>query len=336
MTGIISSGEAFRRIRADAVKAQMDALMQDYAVTLDTGSNRTGTARELLLQISDYQFAQTVTLHPKRWVPDTVPPEVTALSRGEDGHLRIDFSEHVDGADQKENYKVACSNDPVPVRAVRYCPQADGTSYALLELGDLLYSGNYEVHFYHITDASQEQNPLKEDSFSAAVVGSSSQTEKSVRLLWKHMWWVIPVCLIGIIALVSLRIIRKHKGIVKQDGSIMFQDAAVSKVHITNAAGSGIPLHLTVSSAQSQPAEISTVLHQAVMFGRSPQCQVYFDDTTMSRQHFQIFQRDGALWAADCGSTSGTAVNGVQIHDAVMLHPGDTVTAGLTQITVRW
>lgn len=334
------TGGTLQRVQPDetagAVSAQMDALMQDYIITLGTGSNRTGNARELLLQISDYQFAQTVTLHPKRWVPDTEAPQVTALTRGEDGHIRVDFSEHVEGADVRENYKVACSNDPVPVRAVRYFPQEDGTSYALLELGDLLYSGNYEVHFYNITDASQEQNPLSTDSFSAAVVGSSSQTEKSVRLLWKHMWWVIPVCLIGVIALVTLRVIRRHKGIVQQDGSIVFQDALQSKVHITNAAGSGIQLYLTVQSAQTLPTEITTVLNQAVMFGRSSQCQVYFDDTTMSRQHFQIFQRDGALWAADCGSTSGTQVNGVPAHEPVMLHPGDTVSAGLTKITVRW
>src|SRR4051812_11359572 len=99
---------------------------------------------------------------------------------------------------------------------------------------------------------------------------------------------------------------------------------------------------LYMADAQSLTLEISDeaghgtrqiVSGQRLTIGRSADCQVRLDRTTVSRRHaelvFDPFQR---WWVRDLQSRNGTQVNGESVSER-MLAPGDTLTVG--EFTLR-
>src|SRR5882724_3776953 len=97
-----------------------------------------------------------------------------------------------------------------------------------------------------------------------------------------------------------------------------------------------------MSEAQSLTLEISndsghnarqTVSGQRQTIGRSAECQIRLDRTTVSRRHAELFldpfQR---WWIRDLQSRNGTQVNGESVTDR-MVGPGDILTVG--EFTLR-
>jgi hypothetical protein len=75
-----------------------------------------------------------------------------------------------------------------------------------------------------------------------------------------------------------------------------------------------------------QPAEGRTLI------GRSPECDVFLDDVTVSRRHAEL-TRDGETFSIrDLGSLNGTYVNRRRIESAV-LEDGDEVQIGKYRLT---
>jgi pSer/pThr/pTyr-binding forkhead associated (FHA) protein len=65
--------------------------------------------------------------------------------------------------------------------------------------------------------------------------------------------------------------------------------------------------------------------------GRGAGCAVSIpDDTYASTLHARVFQRDGATFVEDLGSTNGTYVNGQPVGGPVQLHKGDRLQVGST------
>ena len=61
--------------------------------------------------------------------------------------------------------------------------------------------------------------------------------------------------------------------------------------------------------------------------GRSADCDVILDDSTVSREHAAFIRRGDAWWVVDLGSTNGTRVNGARAAEHA-LQPGDQVEFG--------
>jgi hypothetical protein len=69
--------------------------------------------------------------------------------------------------------------------------------------------------------------------------------------------------------------------------------------------------------------------------GRGSEATLRLDrDVGVSRQHAEIYRQDGILRLRDLGSTHGTSVNGVAVHDKA-LEPGDKIEVGLSALIVR-
>jgi hypothetical protein len=69
--------------------------------------------------------------------------------------------------------------------------------------------------------------------------------------------------------------------------------------------------------------------------GRSSDCDVTLADQRASRHHGDI-RWDGRHWViADRGSTNGTYVNGMQVHQPYDLRTGDRITIGETTMVLR-
>lgn len=68
-----------------------------------------------------------------------------------------------------------------------------------------------------------------------------------------------------------------------------------------------------------------------VTIGRLPECAISLDDPNVSRRHAQIRREGLDVVIVDLGSTNGTKVNGVPVHQQRLL-PGDTITIGTTTL----
>jgi pSer/pThr/pTyr-binding forkhead associated (FHA) protein len=69
--------------------------------------------------------------------------------------------------------------------------------------------------------------------------------------------------------------------------------------------------------------------------GRSADCNIVLQDHRASRYHAD-FRWNGHVWeVADHGSTNGTYVNGMQVHQPYDLRVGDRVTIGETTLVLR-
>ena len=61
--------------------------------------------------------------------------------------------------------------------------------------------------------------------------------------------------------------------------------------------------------------------------GRSPDCDIFLDDVTVSRNHAVLVEEDGRFYVEDQGSLNGTFVNRKRI-DRAPLEEGDELQVG--------
>ena len=66
-----------------------------------------------------------------------------------------------------------------------------------------------------------------------------------------------------------------------------------------------------------------------VLIGRTAQCDITINDSSVSRKHASIESRDGRFLLQDLKSTNGTQVNGESI-DVHLLSHGDKIRIGRT------
>jgi hypothetical protein len=66
--------------------------------------------------------------------------------------------------------------------------------------------------------------------------------------------------------------------------------------------------------------------------GRSPECEIFLDDVTVSRNHAVLIARDDGYVVEDQGSLNGTFVNRRRI-DAAVLSSGDELQIGKYRMT---
>jgi hypothetical protein len=70
----------------------------------------------------------------------------------------------------------------------------------------------------------------------------------------------------------------------------------------------------------------------ALVLGRSRECDITIDDTNVSRRHAEVRRENGAWWVVDLGSTNGIEVNGKRV-DRARLEHGDRILLGRTEVT---
>ncbi len=70
---------------------------------------------------------------------------------------------------------------------------------------------------------------------------------------------------------------------------------------------------------------------QAIVLGRSSECDISVDDPNVSRRHAEIRREDGAYWIVDLDSTNGVTVNGKRVERA-RLAAEDDIFIGTTEV----
>ena len=89
--------------------------------------------------------------------------------------------------------------------------------------------------------------------------------------------------------------------------------------------------HLVVLSGQEKGTRypIGSV---SVSLGRSPENDIALQDSSVSRHHATLTQRDNAFFIHDLGSTHGVFVNGVCQREEVQLQINDLLRLGNTEM----
>ena len=89
---------------------------------------------------------------------------------------------------------------------------------------------------------------------------------------------------------------------------------------------------LVVRSGGGRAGESFRPTGERTRIGRSPDCEIFLDDVTVSRNHATLIERDGKYVVEDQGSLNGTFVNRHRIESAV-LEEGDELQVGKYRMT---
>lgn len=75
-----------------------------------------------------------------------------------------------------------------------------------------------------------------------------------------------------------------------------------------------------------------TVVSPTCTVGRSRDCDITINDSSLSRLHFRLEDRNGTIFVVDNNSSNGTFLNKRKVGEAPLIH-GDIVIAGRVQFT---
>jgi hypothetical protein len=89
---------------------------------------------------------------------------------------------------------------------------------------------------------------------------------------------------------------------------------------------------LVVRAGGGRAGESFKPTGERTRIGRSPDCEIFLDDVTVSRNHAVLVERDGGYVVEDQGSLNGTFVNRKRIDNA-RLSNGDEVQIGKYRMT---
>lgn len=347
-----TSGGGISIIKSEADFSSFMAQINDVTLLrFRGGSNRAdGKEKQLTLKIDALQVEHNVPI--VRSQPDEQPPAVASAAYDPDKEaIVIAFSEKVLGASDTNAYKVTGpSGTTVAVSGVYYDTSEDAYE---LRLADTVWNGSYTVSFSGITDASQEENPLHGEEVilvnngveptepETAPTDPSGQMDGSSLLIWGIAVGAVILLLIVVVAVV-LVVLSKKKTQEEEvrplaaSGAEVYEyaqsDANVVKHHIK--ADSSVRIRLRIVTGKTSEQNIETNLVSSLIVGRSDACDIYIDDTKMSRQHFVLENDGGELYIMDLQSRNGTMLNGIRISSRHVLHSGDRILTGLSEIII--
>ena len=89
---------------------------------------------------------------------------------------------------------------------------------------------------------------------------------------------------------------------------------------------------LVVRSGGGRAGEHFLPQGERTTIGRSPDCDIFLDDVTVSRKHAVVLQRDGTFLVEDLGSLNGTFLNRRRIESGE-LADGDELQIGKYRLT---
>jgi hypothetical protein len=89
---------------------------------------------------------------------------------------------------------------------------------------------------------------------------------------------------------------------------------------------------LVIRAGGGRAGESFAVEGERMTIGRRPDCDVFLDDVTVSRDHALLVERGDSWYLDDCGSLNGTYVNRSRI-ESQRLQEGDEVQIGKYKLT---
>ena len=138
-------------------------------------------------------------------------------------------------------------------------------------------------------------------------------------------------------AALETELVEAAKEYARDEGYVLRGPVTVKMSDDASIKTGRIQITSKVSAKESSPMAASLVVtgrdplplaDRTITIGRSPDCDISFDDANVSRRHAEIRVVLGAHVISDLGSTNGTQVNGVPITLERTLRDGDIITLG--------
>jgi pSer/pThr/pTyr-binding forkhead associated (FHA) protein len=89
---------------------------------------------------------------------------------------------------------------------------------------------------------------------------------------------------------------------------------------------------LVVRSGGGRAGEVFDLEGDGIQIGRSPDCDIFLDDVTVSRRHAVLTHQESAWLIEDQGSLNGTFVNRRRVESGI-LEDGDELQIGKYRLT---
>jgi sigma-B regulation protein RsbU (phosphoserine phosphatase) len=90
-------------------------------------------------------------------------------------------------------------------------------------------------------------------------------------------------------------------------------------------------VRFTVYQPGLSPQQLS-LPPETITLGRASDCTIPIKDRFLSRRHAEILNERGTWFVRDCGSVNGTTLNGVKLVETSLLHPGDRIGLGDSEV----
>lgn len=331
---IYSQGESldtFREIRS--------VVQNSYVAAFHSRTNEAGNKREdLTVKFLKHQTTVTREVIPTRWKEDTSVPEVLSAEVLGDNEIRIRFSEPVLGADNQGNYKIKRDGEAISIGSVFYSEETEPE--AVLTFSEPLYTGDYEIVFSDITDHSMEKNALSK-SYKTELQGEDPKDTRMSELLQRFGWLAAAAALAAVVIFLAAAVflykkIKKNKGVIYVEGKATLAANVDVKQHVSTKNLPRKAILMVVRDRGNGKCKLDVTINGSTMVGRSSDCEVYFDDPKMSRQHF-VLETDGEhVYVMDLETKNGTFVNGIRLNQKRKLSPDDEIEAGDVRLKVLW
>ena len=318
----------------DLMNQIRNTVQDSYVAFFHSDTNVASNTREdLTVKFLDQQVTDTKEVIATRWIPDTEAPQVVQWEKEGDNELKLTFSEKVLNADNLADYKVERDGEAVVVDSVFYSEKE--TPYAVLTFKDKLYTGNYQINFSGITDCSMEKNGITNmDSFDL----DGAKKGKSTTFWIILIAGIAAVVVVGvvIVVVVTYKKVKKNKGVIYVDGKATLASNVDVKQHVSVVNLPQKTVTFLMKDQINGKCELKITINGSAMAGRSDDCDIYFDDPKMSRQHFALETDGNDVYITDLESSNGTLVNGVRLNRRRKLLPNDEITAGNIQAKIVW
>lgn len=292
------------------------------------------TREDLTIKFLDHKVTKNIEVLPARWVEDSENPLVDGIEKVDNNHLKITFSEPVEGAENTSGYRIMKDKKAVVPTEVTYVGGEKPT--AELTFADPLITGTYEFSFINMTDVSMEKNAL--DGTQTKEITGVKEENQYIRML-KDWWWILLIVVFAIVLgviLILYRKVKRNKGVIYVEGKAAFASSVDVKQHVSSADIPTKKVFFRVRDRKNGNCSLDVAISGSTIVGRSDMCDVYFDDPKMSRQHF-VLETDGTdIHITDLDTRNGTSVNGILIKAKRKLAVNDEITAGDVSIRIEW
>lgn len=342
-----ASGGTIAIVSAQGLPAALAQMLEETQNALvarfDAGTNMIDAPTQAFaLTVENAGKPATMQVPVRAWQPDSTPPAVAQISQRSAESICLVFSEPVQGATTPASFVVKNENgDLLGIQAAAY---AEGEQTVTLTLAAPPPSGTFTVECPGVTDISMEQNKVA-DGVTLLFEGTPPEEPVAPAPGVSVGAWVfmgLVVLLIG--AVIIAAAVRKRSAATVQQAAQQGEASAGSprpisveqraaggpemQVHFVSATAPLPTIKLQVTSAAGQGRVVQVPINKTLFVGRSDICDVYFDDKTMSRQHFVIGAGDGGYTITNLSETAGTLLNGVPVAKPRPLQNGDTIAAG--------
>lgn len=159
-------------------------------------------------------------------------------------------------------------------------------------------------------------------------------TDFAKKCMLSYWWLFVTIAGVGTVLIIFM-LKKRKKETVAVDGKVVYSSKIQRKYYMQAEAHHTKNITMIVSINGSSPFEQPVNIVGRIIAGRSDSCDVYFDDISISGQHFSIEQIDGELYLQDLGSMNGTYLNDVKISGKQRILDGDTIDAGRASVKIK-